>query len=115
MERLWISILANTVDNHFSDKAFIVLYTLVANGRSRTYPALVNTGATGYSFIDTDLTHILCDLLKISIMPLSKKKTIGGFSDYMFRTILHTIYPILKVVSNTQFNVLIIIVKLGFQ
>ena len=48
-------------------------------------------------------------------MPLSKKKTIGGFSNYIFRIISHAIYPIFKVVSNTQFSAPIIIIKLGFQ
>ena len=49
------------------------------------------------------------------MMPLSKRKTVGGFGDNMYRTITHAIYPTLKVASDTQFSAPMLIVKLGFH
>ena len=45
-------------------------------------------------------------------MPIPKK-TVGGFSDGMHRTITHAIYPTMKVASDTQFTATMLIVDLG--
>ena len=102
-------------DDPFASKPFTVQCTLVANGISRTYPALVDTGATGYSFIDTTLARYLCQMLQISSVPLAKKKTVGGYSDNMLRTITHAIYPTMKVASDTQHTAPMLVVKLGYH
>ena len=112
MEKLWISKLTSSADDHFAEKAFTVPCTLVANGKSRTYPALVDTGATGYSFIDTPLAHFLCDFFEISMMPIPKK-TVGGFGNNMTRTITQAIYPTMKVASDTQRTATMLSVNLG--
>ena len=102
-------------DDPFASRAFTIPCTLVANGKSRTYPALVDTGATGYSFIDSTLAHSLCDVLDISTIPLAKRKTVGGYGDNMLRTITKAIYPTIKVASDTQLSAPMLIVKLGYH
>lgn len=102
------------MDDQFADKAFTVPCTLVANGKSRTYQALVDTGATGYAFIDTKLAHFLCNFFSIMMMPV-KQKTVGGFGNNMIRTITEAIYPTLKVASDTQRTACMLSVDLGFH
>ena len=104
--------MASTTGDPFALKPFTTPCTIIANEISRTYPALVDTGADGYSFIDTSLAHSLCETLDIDPVPLLKKKTVDGFGDGMLREITHAIYPTLKVAGDTQLTAPMLIVKL---
>ena len=62
----------------FAEEALVALCTLGNNGEIKT-TALLDTGATGYSFVDPVMAHCVCNDPEIELIQLSKPKAIRGF------------------------------------
>ena len=61
--------------NFFAEEALVASCMLGNNGEIKT-TALLDTGATGYSFVDPAMAHHICDKLVIEPIQLSKPKAI---------------------------------------
>ena len=80
----------------------------------RPLKALVNTGATGYGFIDEKVAQQVCTALGIEPLPLLKPKPIRGYDgQFSKRPITHAIYPSLKVQDHTERTAPLLITTLG--
>ena len=64
--------------NLFTDEVLVVLCTL-GNDNEISSHSLLDTGATGVAFIDEAMARHVCNVLKISFLPLSKLKPLKGF------------------------------------
>ena len=74
---------------------------------------LLNTGATGITFIDLAIARHVCDVLQISFIQLAKPKPIKGFDSKPAPPITHAIYPTLTVQGHTKLLTSFLITKLG--
>lgn len=81
----------------FAPEPLLTQCTLATSKKACTLKALVDTGATGYAFIDENTAHAICDTLDIEPIRLPKPKPIRGFDGKMARPVTHAIYPSLKV------------------
>ena len=61
--------------NFFAEEALVASCMLGNNGEIKT-TALLDTGATGYSFVDPVMARRVCDELQIESIRLSKPKAI---------------------------------------
>ena len=74
----------------FAEEALLALCTLGNNGEIKT-TALLDTGATGYSFVDPVMAWRIYDDLLIEPIRLSKPKTIHGFDGKQALQVTHAI------------------------
>ena len=75
--------------------------------------ALLDTGATGYSFIDPSMARRVCDKLQIEPIRLSKPKAIRDFDGKRAPDVTHAIYPTMTVQEHRETITPMLITKLG--
>ena len=75
--------------------------------------SLLDTGATGVAFIDKAMARHVCNVLKISLLPLAKPKPLKGFDEKPARPITHAIYPTLTVQSHSKLLAPMLVTLLG--
>ena len=76
--------------------------------------SLLDTGATGIAFIDETMARHVCDVLKISFLPLAKSKPLKGFDGKPARRpITHAIYPTLTVQGHSELLAPMLVTSLG--
>lgn len=97
----------------FAPEPLLTQCTLATSKKACTLKALVDTGATGYAFIDENTAHAICDTLDIEPIRLPKPKPIRGFDGKMARPVTHAIYPSLKVHDHYESTAPMLITRLG--
>ena len=96
----------------FTDEALITPCTLGNNSEIASH-SLLDTGATGVAFIDETMARHVCDVLKISILPLAKPKPLNGLDGKPARPITHAIYPTLTVQGHSELLAPMLVTSLG--
>ena len=96
----------------FAEQALLATCTLDNNSEIRT-TALLDTGATGYSFVDPSMVRRICDELLIEPIRLSKPKAIRGFDGKRAPDVTHAIYPTMTVQDHSELTTPMLITKLG--
>ena len=96
----------------FAEEALVTPCILGNSNEMRT-TALLDTGATGYSFIDPSMARRVCDKLQIKSIRLSKPKAIRGFDGKQALDVTHAIYPTMTVQEHKETITLMLITKLG--
>lgn len=92
---------------------FVVSCTLSSGKYQKQSKALIDTGATGYAFIDESTAHSVCELLDISPVALQKPKALRGFDGKLVPSITHAIYPTLQVQDHIETTCPLLITNLG--
>ncbi len=82
-------------------------------GDRLTFNVLVDTGATGYSFIDTVIAQTVCERLQIQPVRLLKPKPLKGFDGRPGRDITHAIYPTMTIHDHVETVTPMLITHLG--
>ena len=75
--------------------------------------ALIDTGATGYAFIDQNLAHTIARTMNLLFMPLRKPKPIEAFDGIDRKPITHAIHLSLTVAGRTVHSAPLLIASLG--
>ena len=96
----------------FAEEALVTSCTLGNNEEIKT-TALLDTGATGYSFVDSAMAQRICNDLLIEPIRLSKPKAIRGFDGKQAPSVTHAIYPIMTVKNHRETTTPMLITKLG--
>jgi len=90
-----------------------VACTLGNVGSKLAFNALVDTDATGYSFIDTVIAQTVCERLQIEPIRLLKPKPLKGFDGRPGRDITHAIYPTMTIHDHVETVTPMLITHLG--
>jgi len=102
MKNVLISSTMSSSDDFFALKSLTTEYVLSSNEISYSLKSLIDIEAADYSFIDEVITQIVCDLLQIKSLTLTKAKSIREFNDhYAKKFITHVIYSNLTVQDHT--------------
>ena len=96
----------------FAEETLLATCTLGNNGEIKT-TALLDTGATGYSFVDPAIARRVCDKLGIESIQLSKPKAIQGFDKKQAPSVTHAIYSTMTVQDHRETTTPMLITKLG--
>ena len=96
----------------FAEEALVTLCTLGNNSEIKT-TALLDTGATGYSFVDPAMACRVCDKLGIEPIRLSKPKAIRGIDGKQALSVTHAIYPTMAVQDHRETTTPMLLTKLG--
>ena len=103
---------SSLLGDFFAKEALVAPCTLGNNGEIRT-TALLDTGATGYSFIDPAMARRICDKLVMEPIQLSKPKAIRGFDGKQAPSVTYAIYPTMTVKDHRETTTPMLITKLG--
>ena len=85
-----------------SDPPFVKSVVLSQNGKTMTFFALIDTGAQGSIFIDTNIAQQIYDGLEISPTKLLKPKRVREYNSSKSDIISHTIFPMMTISNHTQ-------------
>ena len=97
----------------FTRRALLVACTLSSGNKKLVINVLLNTGYTGYAFINRGIARILYNRLDIEPQPFLKPKTITAFNDQPAEQITYSVYPCLEVASYRELTSLLLITNLG--
>ena len=96
----------------FAEEALVASCMLGNNGKIRT-TALLDTGATGYSFINPAMACRVCNKLDIEPIWLSKPKAIRGFNGKQAPDVTYAIYPTMTMQDHREMVTPMLITKLS--
>lgn len=98
----------------FTTKPFLVRGSLTSQGEAYNLHFLVDTGATGYAFVDRRLAKEICQTLAIEPVQLSKPKLVRGYDGQLCKKpITHAIYPNLILPGHKEPTAPMLIADLG--
>ena len=107
-----VILLSSLPSDLFTNKALVVPCMLGSRAQIKTR-SLLYTGATGIAFINKAMARHVCNVLKISFLPLAKPKPLRGFDRKPARPITHAIYPTLTVQSHSELLAPMLVTSLG--
>ena len=86
---------------------------MLGNNEEIKTTALLDTGVTGYLFIDPSIVRRVCVELQIEPIRLSKPKAIRGFDGKQASNITYAIYPTMTIQDHKETTTPMLITKLG--
>jgi polyhydroxyalkanoate synthesis regulator protein len=101
----------NFEDSLFDDKSIIVECILELDSEYNI-KATIDNNCTDYSFIDIDIAHQVCEVLRISSLKLNKSREVKKYDERRNKDITHVIYSSMTIQNHTKSFTLIMIIKL---
>ncbi len=93
----------------FDDKSMIVNCILESEYKTR---AMIDNDCIDYSFIDINVAHQVCEVLKISSLKLNKSREIKNYNERRNKNIIHVIYSFMTIQDHTESFISMMIIKL---
>jgi hypothetical protein len=91
----------NFEDILFDDKLVIVDCILDFKDEYKI-KAMIDNECTDYSFIDTDIAHKMCELLRIESLQLNKLREVKNYDERKNKNITHVIYSFMIIQDHTK-------------
>jgi hypothetical protein len=101
----------NFEDTLFDDKSVIVDCILDLKDEYKTR-AMIDNECIDYSFIDTDIAHKVCELLRIEPLQLNKSRGVKDYDERRNKDITHAIYSSMTIQDHTESCTSMMITKL---
>jgi NMD protein affecting ribosome stability and mRNA decay len=101
----------NFEDILFDDKSSIVDCILNLKNEYKI-KAMIDNKCIDYSFIDTDIAHKVCELLRIESLQLNKSREMKDYDERRNKDITHVIYSFMIIQDHTKNCISMMIIKL---
>ncbi len=101
----------NFEDSLFDDKSIIVECILKLDNEY-IIKTMINNDCTNYSFIDIDIAHKVCEVLRINLLKLNKSREVKNYDERRNKNIIHVIYSSMTIQHHTESSTFMMIVKL---
>ncbi len=101
----------NFEDILFDDKLIIVDCILDLKDEYKI-KAIIDNECINYSFIDTDIAHKVCELLRIESLQLNKLREVKDYDERRDINIIHVIYSLMIIQDHTKNCISMMIIKL---
>jgi hypothetical protein len=101
----------NFEDTLFDDKSIIVDYILNLEDEYKI-KAMIDNKCINYSFIDTDIAHKVCELLRIELLQLNKSREVKNYDERKNKNIMHALYSFMIIQNHTESCISMMIIKL---
>jgi hypothetical protein len=99
----------NFEDILFNDRSVIVNCILESEYKTR---AMIDNDCIDYSFIDIDIAHQVCEMLKIIFLKLNKSREVKNYDERRDKNITHVIYSFMTIQNHTKSSISMMITKL---
>jgi hypothetical protein len=102
----------NYEDNLFDNKSIIVNCTLDFDNDSKyKIKIMIDNDCIDYSFIDIDIAHKICELLRIESLQLNKFREVKNYDERRSKDIIHVIYSFMIIQDHTKSCISMMIIK----
>jgi NMD protein affecting ribosome stability and mRNA decay len=95
----------------FDDKSVIVDCILNLKDEYKI-KAMIDNECIDYSFIDTDVAHKVCKLLRIEFLQLNKSREVKNYDERKDKNITHALYSFMIIQNHTKNCISMMIIKL---
>jgi hypothetical protein len=103
----------NYEDNLFDDKSIIVNCILNLDNDSKyKIKVMIDNDCIDYLFIDIDIAHKVCELLRIESLQLNKSREVKNYDERGNQDITHVIYSFMIIQDHTKSCISMMIIKL---
>ncbi len=99
----------NFEDILFDDKSVIVNCILENEYKTR---AMIDNDCTDYSFIDINVAHQVCEVLRISSLKLNKFREMKNYDERRSKNIIYVIYSFMIIQNHSKNSISMMITKL---
>ncbi len=72
---------------------------------------MINNECIDYSFIDIDIAHKVCELLRIESLQLNKSREVKNYDERRSKDIIHVIYSFMTIQDHTKSCISMMIIK----
>ncbi len=100
----------NFEDTFFDDKSIIVDCILDLKDEYKI-KTMIDNECIDYSFIDTDIAHKVCELLKIKSLQLNKSREMKDYDERRNKDIIHVILSFMTIQDHTENCTSMMIIK----
>jgi NMD protein affecting ribosome stability and mRNA decay len=73
---------------------------------------MIDNECIDYSFIDTDIAHKVCELLRIELLQLNKSREVKNYDERRNKDIIHVIYSFMTIQDHTESCISMMNIKL---
>jgi hypothetical protein len=94
----------------FDDKSVIVNCILESEYKTRV---MIDNDCINYSFIDIDVAHQVCEVLRISLLKLNKVREVKNYDEKNNKNITHVIYSFMIIQNHIENFIFMMIIKLN--
>jgi hypothetical protein len=101
----------NFEDTLFDDKLIIVDCILDLKDEYKI-KAMIDNECIDYSFIDTDIAHKVCELLRIESLQLNKSREVKNYDERRNKNIIHVIYSFMTIQDHLESCTSMMIIKI---
>jgi hypothetical protein len=101
----------NFEDTLFDDKSIIVDCILDFKDEYKI-KTMIDNECIDYSFIDIDIVHKVCELLRIEFLQLNKSREMKNYDERRSKNIIHVIYFSMIIQDHTESCTSMMITKL---
>jgi NMD protein affecting ribosome stability and mRNA decay len=91
----------NFENTFFDDKSIIVDCILDLKNEYKI-KAMIDNECIDYSFIDIDIAHKVCELLRIELLQLNKSREVKNYDERRNKDITHVIYSFMTIQDHTE-------------
>jgi hypothetical protein len=95
----------------FDDKSIIVDCILDFKDKYKI-KIMIDNECIDYSFIDIDIAHKVCELLRIESLQLNKSREVKDYDERRNKDIIHVIYSFMTIQDHTESCISIMIIEL---
>ncbi len=89
-------------ENIFFDDKLIIVDCILDLKDEYKIKAMIDNECIDYSFIDIDIAHKLCELLKIESLQLNKFREVKDYDERRNKDIIHAIYSFMTIQNHTE-------------
>ncbi len=101
----------NFEDILFDDKSIIIDCILNLKDEYKI-KAMIDNECIDYSFINIDIAHKMCELLRIKFLQLNKSREVKNYDERRNKDIIHVIYLFMIIQDHTKSCISMMIIKL---
>jgi hypothetical protein len=99
--------------NDLFDETFVLINCVLKNKIFTI--AMIDINVTEYAFVDESVAQSLCEVLKIELVQLIKKRLIKAYDERKDQIITHVIYSKMIILRHIENLILMLIIKLRQQ
>jgi NMD protein affecting ribosome stability and mRNA decay len=99
-------------ENNFFDDKLIIINCILDLKDEYKIKAMIDNECIDYSFIDIDIAHKVCELLRIKSLQLNKSREVKDYDERRNKDIIHVIYSFMTIQDHTKNCISMMIIKL---
>jgi hypothetical protein len=100
-------------ENTFFDDKSIIVDCILRFKDEYKIKAMIDNECINYSFINIDIAHKVCELLRIESLQLNKSREMKSYDERRDKNIIHALYSFMIIQNHTKNCISMMIIKLN--